>query len=218
MLLSKPNHLKALLIDMDGTIADTHVLLYSVYIAFLQDFDIEGTWEEFSLLMGPTLRTIVTKLKETYHLPDDIASLASRYQQQLHLQYEKGPPSFPGVREVLAYAKKWNLLNIIVTSASSSLVSLFLQNHLFTSLIDFIVTGDLVKQGKPDPALYLLALKMANIKASEAIAIEDSPAGVQSALTAGIPTLWIFNDSKNTEATPVKDWQEILGLLQSWYG
>jgi beta-phosphoglucomutase-like phosphatase (HAD superfamily) len=51
---------------------------------------------------------------------------------------------------------------------------------------DFIATRDDVNRGKPDPEIYHLALSELQVAPEETLAIEDSPSGVQSAVSAGI--------------------------------
>ena len=51
---------------------------------------------------------------------------------------------------------------------------------------DVIVTRDDVEHGKPDPEMHLLAARELDLEAGECLAIEDSPAGVQGALAAGM--------------------------------
>ncbi len=50
---------------------------------------------------------------------------------------------------------------------------------------DFVATGDDVERGKPDPAIYQLMARELEVAASECLVIEDSPAGVQAAVSAG---------------------------------
>jgi beta-phosphoglucomutase-like phosphatase (HAD superfamily) len=52
-----------------------------------------------------------------------------------------------------------------------------------------MVTGYDVQIGKPHPEPYLMGLKKANIKADEAIVIENAPLGIESATAAGIYTI-----------------------------
>ncbi len=50
---------------------------------------------------------------------------------------------------------------------------------------DVVVTRDDVEHGKPDPEMYLLAARELGVQPGECLAIEDSPAGVSGALSAG---------------------------------
>ena len=51
---------------------------------------------------------------------------------------------------------------------------------------DVVVTRDDVEHGKPDPEMHRLAARELGFEAGECLAIEDSPAGVQGALAAGM--------------------------------
>jgi beta-phosphoglucomutase len=51
---------------------------------------------------------------------------------------------------------------------------------------DFMASRDDVEQGKADPEIYLLAARVLGVSPADCLAIEDSPAGVQAALAAGM--------------------------------
>jgi HAD superfamily hydrolase (TIGR01509 family) len=55
-----------------------------------------------------------------------------------------------------------------------------------TADFNFIATRDDVEHGKPDPEIYTLVASQLNAPAQECLVIEDSPAGVQAALAAGM--------------------------------
>jgi beta-phosphoglucomutase-like phosphatase (HAD superfamily) len=52
-----------------------------------------------------------------------------------------------------------------------------------------VVTRADVEHGKPHPDLYLEAAIRLGIEPEMALAVEDSPAGIQSALAAGLPVV-----------------------------
>ncbi len=54
------------------------------------------------------------------------------------------------------------------------------------SKFNFIVTGDEVKKGKPDPEPYLKGIEGLKLAADECIAIENAPLGINSAKSAGL--------------------------------
>ena len=51
---------------------------------------------------------------------------------------------------------------------------------------DFVASRDDVERGKPDPEIYLLVADELGVAPGECLVIEDSPAGVQAALAAGM--------------------------------
>ncbi len=57
-----------------------------------------------------------------------------------------------------------------------------------------VATGDEVPQGKPDPALYLLAARRLSVPPAACVALEDSPRGVQAARAAGMRCIAVPED------------------------
>jgi beta-phosphoglucomutase len=62
-----------------------------------------------------------------------------------------------------------------------------------------VVTGDDVKEGKPDPTIFLRAASELKIRPDEALALEDSVSGVQAAKAAGMNCLGIADSTRSAE-------------------
>jgi len=60
-----------------------------------------------------------------------------------------------------------------------------------TTAFDFVATQDDVEEPKPDPEIYLLATHQLAVPATEALALEDSPSGLKSALAAGLDVVTV---------------------------
>jgi HAD superfamily hydrolase (TIGR01509 family) len=93
----------------------------------------------------------------------------------------------PGVRELLAEAAAAGLPYALVTSSQRA----FAEAVLDATGITFPVTvcAEDVTAGKPDPAPYLLAVKLLDVDPVRCVALEDSPNGVASATAAGCRVL-----------------------------
>jgi beta-phosphoglucomutase-like phosphatase (HAD superfamily) len=96
----------------------------------------------------------------------------------------------------------------IATTTSRRNVVALLQSQLGTGWPGWfraIVCGEDVALKKPHPEVYLRALALLQVPAREALAVEDSPAGVAAARAAGIAVLVTrsayFADAKFTGAT-----------------
>jgi sugar-phosphatase len=68
-----------------------------------------------------------------------------------------------------------------------------------------MVTADDVREGKPDPAPFLLAARQLGWAAERCLAIEDAPAGIASARAAGCPTLGVLTTFDALDADTVAD-------------
>ena len=54
-----------------------------------------------------------------------------------------------------------------------------------------MICGDMVSSGKPDPEIYLTAVKELDLPPQECVAFEDSPNGIRSAYSAGCKAIMI---------------------------
>ena len=61
-----------------------------------------------------------------------------------------------------------------------------MRNSIHKKDFSFIGNSKLVKKFKPNPAIYLLALKKLKIKANDCLAIEDTQESLNSAMQAKI--------------------------------
>lgn len=206
--------MKAILIDLDGTLADTLPHLYRAYNTFLAKRGKEGSLQEFQQLNGPTLKEIVATLKKRYGWPESQEQLHKMYIDQIQTEYRGRARLFPGALEFLQAAKKHHKQLCLVTSAERRLAETFLQAKGIEKLFDQVVTLE-QEPGKPDPAIYLKALKALHVEAQHAVAIEDSTNGIQSALNAKINTLVYL-----TEHPPLlnefADNPHFLGFAKHW--
>ena len=94
----------------------------------------------------------------------------------------------PGVQRLCAQAATagWGLA--VASSGASSSVSAIVARVLAPELAarTTIVAGEAVAAKKPDPAVYLLACERLGVAPADAVAVEDSHAGVEAALGAGL--------------------------------
>lgn len=212
--------LKAILIDLDGTLLDSLDPLYQTYYKFLYKYGIIGTQEEFNQLIGPSLFEVVKILKKKYNLTETDVALYIEYENLLKHSYPFGHKLFNGAKDFILYAKEKQWKLAIVTSASLSFVENFLKVNHLEQLFDLLVTSTESHKSKPSPESYQKALRLLEIKPSESIAIEDSPQGIQAALSAGIPTIQITHGRSqihSKECYSLKDWQAILQAFKKKY-
>lgn len=188
--MEKNNHLKAVLLDLDGTLVDSLPEIYHIYCKFLAKYGHMGSKEEFDSLNGPSLKEVIEKLKHTYKIPDPLEDLIEYYTFKTMEVYQD-LPLFPGVRDFLSFSKENGLLLAVVTAAPRMAAEFFLTRHKVDHFFVTLISGDEVEKAKPDPAIYQKVLKRLNLLPANAVAIEDSSKGVLSSLGAGISTIWI---------------------------
>lgn len=197
---------RGLLLDLDGTLADSLGVMYSVYEQFLERVGRAGaaTTNEFNELNGPRLEEVVERLRTTHGL-DELRTdeLLSMYREVLDGAMLAVRPS-AGAEALLTKAHRGGWSTCVVTSGRSDLTRRWLVVSGLEALVDHVVGGEMVGRGKPDPECYLTGLALCDADPGVSLAVEDSVPGAQAAIAAGIRTLFIvpIGDGEPSSAPP----------------
>lgn len=133
----------------------------------------------------------------------------------------EGMPVKPGARELLAYGREQGYKMGIATSSSRNYAVEHLKGTGLYEYFDGGVFGDMVTRGKPDPEIYLAACESLGLEPGVCMALEDSPAGIRSASSAGMVPVMVPDLVEPTEeirglAYAVCDsLTEVKGLLET---
>lgn len=95
----------------------------------------------------------------------------------------------PGAFEILAWAKARGLRLALATSTHRAVAERKLFLTKLAPFFDVIVCGDEVLESKPHPEIFSTAIRRMGLDVSELIAMEDSPNGLRSAVSAGLRTV-----------------------------
>ncbi len=107
----------------------------------------------------------------------------------------------------------------IVTERHRTAVHRSVRDLLGDGAVEVMITGDEVGRGKPDPEIYHHALWELGLRAEQAMAVEDSAAGLSAALGAGLATAVVTTDADNdgfTGATAVLSGYDRLSVQPLW--
>lgn len=211
---------KAILIDLDGTLIDSIPALYQVYQKFLEYYGKKGTKEEFNSLIGPSIDEIVAILQKKHDLKPPVHDLATMYVSTLMKQGFEGTELFPGAKKFIEEAKKKGKKLAIITSGTKPLVKTCLEPFKILDHFDAVITSEDVTKAKPNPDMYKLALDKLQVEAGDAIAIEDSAAGRDAAQGAGLKVIVITHGKPSTEKDSkdtihAADWEAVDTWLKS---
>jgi phosphoglycolate phosphatase/beta-phosphoglucomutase len=124
-----------------------------------------------------------------------VARKARYYQEVARRQ---GFTFYPGALELVEGAARQGLMLGLVSGALREEVVQALHQASLRRYFKVLVTAEDVREGKPSPEAYLLAVDLLNaepplperlLHPHEVLAVEDSPAGVEAARQAGLTTL-----------------------------
>ena len=129
----------------------------------------------------------MARLQALYGLSGTEAGLLVVYNQLMDEAYREVLPT-AGAKELLETAAKKGWTLTLVTSNSARRARSWLAQVGYSTLLNFLVSGEEVERGKPWPDLYQAALTRSGCPAAESLAVEDNLQGAQAALAAGLPT------------------------------
>lgn len=175
---------------MDGTLVDTEVYWMSAETALVESFGGSWTHEQALTLVGKGLESSGAILQDAgvrMSVDEIVQHLTARVMAQLD---ERGNPLRPGAAELLGALRAAGVRTALVTMSLRSMAELVV-SRLDPGSFDVIVSGDDATRPKPHPDPYLQACAALGIAPADAVAIEDSPTGARSAVSAGIPTIGV---------------------------
>lgn len=196
--------IKAIFFDFNGVIIDDETIQMKAYQEVLRGHEIDLTEEWYMSALGMDDRTFVKAMFERAKKPltDPVLETVLDGKVDLHRQMIEELPLFPGVLTFLKAASREFSIGL-VSMANKAEVGYVFQRANLTPLFSIIVTAEDASVCKPAPDCYLAGLTKLNEKrqherklpllASECLAIEDSPPGIESACVAGMRTLGVTN-------------------------
>jgi HAD superfamily hydrolase (TIGR01509 family) len=181
---------RALLFDLDGTLAETDSLHLPTWVDALEPYGVDVDEEFYKERIsgrstGEIVRDLLPDLTDEEGRSIGDAKEASFRERAAELE------PLPGLADFIEHGRDRGLKIALVTNAPEENVEAILPALNLRDFFDVVVLADDLEAVKPDPAPYRAALKKTGVPAEEALAFEDSVSGISSSVAAGIPTVGI---------------------------
>ena len=202
--------IRALIFDVDGTLADTEEAHRVAFNLAFERYRLGWVWQpdEYRELLQVTGgKERIAIYIETLPLPDADRHRLNTMVPDIHAEKTRFYSSFvadgavplrPGVARLLDEALADGCRLGIASTTTAVNIDALLQSTLGARGLDMfgaIACGDQVRAKKPAPDIYRLALRGLDLPPEHAVAFEDSPNGLRAASAAGLrtvvtPTFW----------------------------
>lgn len=202
----------ALLIDLDGTIADSLPALRACFDRFLRSRGIAVRSGDFDRFDGVSLSQIPERLRSHYGIDEPLDELRREYEEAVEAVYVTIEPAL-GARDLVRIAYDAGVALALVTSAPRRLATEFLASSGLLVSFSEVVAGEDAPP-KPDPGLFLMALARVGVGPDDAIAVEDSLSGVLSARGAGLRVVGITSEACRAAALAEAGAQPVMSDLR----
>ena len=179
---------KAIVFDMDGILIDSEVIWGRVRKQFANERGLEWTQTDQLSLMGLISSQWSVRMHAMLRLKDITArELELNIRRRVAIEFERDLPVRKKARQAVeGLAAHWPIA--LASGSPRDLVELAMERTGMRSAFQFMLTGDDVVCGKPDPEIYLCALSILGVAGNEAVGIEDSANGIRALRSAG---MWV---------------------------
>ena len=184
---------KALLFGSIGSIVETSEIQRKSFNKAFKQYGLDWNWtkRDYSNLLNKSggkdrISRYAKKNKEivnSTYLRNLKTKIFNNYLKKNQLKLR------PGVKNLILFCKKEKIKLAFVSSTSTNNINAILyslRNSINKEDFSFVGNSKLVKKFKPNPAIYLLALKKLKLKANDCLAIEDTQESLNSAKRAKI--------------------------------
>ena len=205
--------IRSVIFDCDGVLVDSEAISNRVLAGLLTEIGIPMTPEQsIETFMGRSWKTVSAYAAERGGMPD---GFRRRYLDAMFAAFAEDLRPVPGI---VAALDAITLPNCVASSASVEKMRFTLgHTGLWDRFEGRIFSATEVEHGKPAPDLFLHAAATMGWEPADCAVVEDSPAGVEAALRAGM-TVFGYAGTTPPErldgARVFTDMAELPGLLQ----
>jgi pseudouridine-5'-monophosphatase len=219
MLLARP---AALIFDLDGTLLDTEPLYTAAAQKIMDPFGATYTMALKKRCMGGDARRSAQLAIDHGQLPMSVDDYLE--QREIHLlSLFADSPEMPDAGEFINTLGETDLPIGLATSSHRHLMDIKLSKRPWRQHFQQIINGDHpdLTRGKPAPDIFLMCASALDVDPSQCIAFEDSPNGIEAAISAGMQVIAVnspYVDAGDLQAATlvIDRYQELLPLLAAW--
>jgi HAD superfamily hydrolase (TIGR01509 family) len=169
--------------DLDGVLVDSSPVHAAAFDALYDALGIAGP--AYDDIAGRPTRSVVRELLGTDAASASVDRWVAFKQDAARRQLDSADIVFADAAATLARLRERGIPLAIGTSASRETAHAVLHAAGWDGWFDAVVTAEDVAAGKPDPEVYLRAMQLAGGSPVRTLIVEDSRAGLESALASG---------------------------------
>ena len=174
----------AALFDFDGVIMDTEPqythfwdAIGKVYYPEIENFGYH--------IKGQSLKELYKNyFGETEGLQDYITQKLLEFEGQMHFEYIAGVADF-----MKKLREKGVKIAIVTSSNDAKMANAYRERPEIRSMVDAVITADLVTHSKPHPECFLLGAQTLGVAVEDCVVFEDSFHGIESGNRAGMKVI-----------------------------
>lgn len=190
--------MKAVIFDMDGVIIDSEPVHFQLERELLEEFGGNFFREKHGSFLGTTDYHMWSSYKKLF-------SLKASVEEIIEIKKERFCKKIPEIELVdnfmefmlMLYEKGYKMA--LASSNNRKAVDAVVERFNLDKYFNFIISGEDVSKGKPDPEIFLTAANNMKVEPKERLVIEDATNGVMAAKAAGMKCIGLKNPNSGKQ-------------------
>lgn len=193
-------HVQAIVFDMDGVIIDTEPLSNLVFDQMMAERGLSVSEEIHRDFVGNKTSRKWAFLQEMYGFAGDVKALTRESDQRyLDMLVRADLNPIEGLIDLVDSFLTRNFKITVASSSSRYNIRLVLDKFDLLNRFEGFVSGEDVKQTKPNPDIFLMAADRLDVSPENCLVIEDSKNGVTAARAAGMQVIGFQNPNSGNQ-------------------
>ncbi|MBI4145417.1 HAD family phosphatase [Candidatus Woesearchaeota archaeon] len=210
--------IKAIIFDFDGVIMNSERKKFDQLKRILRGDGVHLRKSHFRKMLGKKTERFLKECFRDRLSQKRISEIIAQRRDALRKHPSEYGTMIADTKKVilrLKSDKKYSLA--IATGTEKRIVTVLLKRMKLHDAFKVIITGNDVKESKPNPAVYEEALKRLKVKPANAAVVEDSPAGIRAANSAGIKeTVALTTTQSRASLSRAKHIFMYLSQMKNW--
>ena len=186
------DHIKAAVLDLDGTLVDSVEILADVWSEGLNNEGINVTKEQIKHYIGIPLGSIIKNVlgKEDKNLENKLREA----QREILFKKAETLRAFPDAVSMLEKLNSRNIKLLVASSAKEAWIKFAITKCSLDKYIYTYISGEKVRNPKPAPDILVEAFKLAGVEPREGVVIGDRETDTEPGMLIGALTILVDRD------------------------
>ncbi|HUU77223.1 MAG TPA: HAD family phosphatase [candidate division Zixibacteria bacterium] len=207
-------NISCIIFDLDGTLVNTLEQHIKAFQILFKEINQEISYEAISENMGRTPKDTLLSLIPILESNHEKLKKSADRKERILTDLLNEIPVFEGTIEVLKYLKKTKKIICLASSTPRYNVVKILKSAKIVHYFKYIVTGEDISIGKPNPEVFLKAAKKANKEPKECLVIGDSTHDIIAARRANMKIIVVSTGKHNELELQTKSPNLIINSLK----
>lgn len=169
--------IKAIIFDLDGVLIDSEPILHDARIRIAEKFGKLWTHEDHLNILGTTAFNCAEYMIKKLELSVPAKKVFDEVNQYTVASYNENIPFRPCAVEVVrSLSDKYPLA--LASGSPKEILEIITNSHELEGVFDVVVSSEELREGKPNPEIFLEAARRLRVEPDECVCIEDSANGV----------------------------------------